>query len=249
MGSVDERKELLHMQAKALVDSFTPEYRSAIAAALREQPEARGVVECPDCGDEVDPNPDENGETRCADCWDIRRRPAPPSAPVGVIGDAIQHLSKWLDLNECECEASHQCGRAEVERTRDQLRTLAQQPALSAPVGVEDKARAMFEAQADKLAAPWERQWEPTKEHWRAKARVELTQQPAQAAPGWKLAPVEATDAMREAFHDWRPSEGDNYAGAQSVSCQDRWEFRQRYAALLAAAPTPPGDDAAGGGR
>lgn len=54
---------------------------------------------------------------------------APPSAPVGVIGDAIRHLSKWLDLNDCECESGHQCGRIEVERTRDQLRALAQQPA------------------------------------------------------------------------------------------------------------------------
>lgn len=54
---------------------------------------------------------------------------APPSAPVGVIGDAIRHLSKWLDANDCECESGHQCGRTEVERTRDQLRALAQQPA------------------------------------------------------------------------------------------------------------------------
>ena len=56
---------------------------------------------------------------------------APPSAPVGVIGDAIQHLSNWLDLNECECESGHQCGRTEVERTRDQLRALAQQPEVA----------------------------------------------------------------------------------------------------------------------
>lgn len=55
--------------------------------------------------------------------------PAPSAGVgVGVIGDAIRHLSKWLDLNDCECEAGHQCGRPEVQRTRDQLRAL-QHPA------------------------------------------------------------------------------------------------------------------------
>ena len=54
-------------------------------------------------------------------------------------------------------------------------------PALesNAPVGVEDKARAMFEAQADKLTAPWDRQWEPTKGFWRKRAAEALAQQPA----------------------------------------------------------------------
>jgi|GEM_PF-2793201 len=35
---------------------------------------------------------------------------------------------------------------------------------------LEAEARRLFQAQADKLAAPWERQWEPTKKHWRAAA-------------------------------------------------------------------------------
>lgn len=35
---------------------------------------------------------------------------------------------------------------------------------------VESAARIMFEQHADKLAAPWERQWESTKAHWRARA-------------------------------------------------------------------------------
>ena len=48
-------------------------------------------------------------------------------ASAGVIGDAIRHLSKWLDQNDCECESGHQCGRAEVEQTRNQLLALAQQ--------------------------------------------------------------------------------------------------------------------------
>ena len=55
----------------------------------------------------------------------------------------------------------------------------------------------------------------------------------------WVLVPREPTQAMREAFNDWRPTEGNNYAGAQSFNAQERWAFRQRYAALLAAAPPP----------
>ena len=52
---------------------------------------------------------------------------------------------------------------------------------------VESAARALFEAQADRLAAPWDRQWEPTKEHWRKVARWNLyatTPSPAQTRRG-----------------------------------------------------------------
>lgn len=42
---------------------------------------------------------------------------------------------------------------------------------------IEGRARRMFEAQADKLAAPWCRQWEATKDCWRAAARFELAAQ------------------------------------------------------------------------
>lgn len=41
-----------------------------------------------------------------------------------VVGDAIRHLTKWLDAVECECEGGHRCGRDEVQRTRDQLAAL-----------------------------------------------------------------------------------------------------------------------------
>lgn len=41
---------------------------------------------------------------------------------------------------------------------------------------VEPEARALFEAQADPLAASWDRQWEPTKEHWRKVARANFCQ-------------------------------------------------------------------------
>lgn len=51
------------------------------------------------------------------------------------------------------------------------LRT--KQPAASEG-DVEALARKMFTDQADKLAAPWDRQWEPTKQHWREKATEQL---------------------------------------------------------------------------
>ena len=49
----------------------------------------------------------------------------------------------------------------------------------SAPVGVEELARSMFEDQADEHATPWERQWYGTQKYWRKKARDILAQQPA----------------------------------------------------------------------
>ena len=51
------------------------------------------------------------------------------------------------------------------------LRT--KQPAASEG-DVEALARKMFTDQADKLAAPWDRQLEPTKQHWREKATEQL---------------------------------------------------------------------------
>ena len=44
--------------------------------------------------------------------------------PWESIDEAIRHMTNWLDLNDCECESGHQCGRIEVQRTRDQLRAL-----------------------------------------------------------------------------------------------------------------------------
>lgn len=40
---------------------------------------------------------------------------------------------------------------------------------------VEKMARSLFEAQADRLAAPWEQQWDRTKQHWRRIAREKLS--------------------------------------------------------------------------
>ena len=60
-------------------------------------------------------------------------------------------------------------------------------PVAAAPVDqLETMARQMFEAQADKLAAPWNQQWEPTKENWRKKAAAALKAS-TPAAPGIDL--------------------------------------------------------------
>ena len=99
--------------------------------------------------------------------------------------------------------------------------------AKSAPVGVEDKAREMFTEQADKLAAPWERQWEPTKELWRRRAKEALDQQPSVAPEGMVLVPREPTQAMLYALaHEW------DSAGRRSME--------ENYAAMLAAAQQEP---------
>ena len=53
---------------------------------------------------------------------------------------------------------------------------------------VESAARALFEAQADPLAASWDRQWGPTKELWRKVARGNL----------YATTPQPSADAVRE---------------------------------------------------
>lgn len=61
----------------------------------------------------------------------------------------------------------------------------------------------------------------------------------APAVPeGWKKVPAVATIQMFEAFDDWYPPRGKDYAGGQGVSSQKWWDFRHRYEAMLAAAPS-----------
>lgn len=83
-------------------------------------------------------------------------------------------------------------------------------PAIAAPVAaapvdaLEAAARRMFEQQADPLAAPWDRQWEPTKEHW----RKEAAKASAAGAPGIDLSKLQryrmASDAndVRNLYKD-----------------------------------------------
>ena len=78
--------------------------------------------------------------------------------------------------------------------------------AKSAPVGVEDKAQEMFTEQADKLAAPWERQWEPTKALWRRRAEEALAQQPA-AVDDVRI-PRELAERVQDALGRFTGDEG-----------------------------------------
>jgi hypothetical protein len=109
---------------------------------------------------------------------------------------------------------------------------------------VEAKARELYEAyrteHPDARMYSWEQQpFEPTREHWREKARAALkaalSAQPAEhpAAPvgvpdGWKLVPVEATDDMLKAAYPlhWWDGPGQR--------------LKQDYRTLLAAAPSAP---------
>ena len=102
----------------------------------------------------------------------------PPSTPVGVEWPlSLLRAGHWREVHigrrymRLEITYDYATWKrlmAEVESA------LAQQPAA---VRVEDTALEMFTKQADKLAAPWERQWEPTKEFWRGRAKEALAQQ------------------------------------------------------------------------
>lgn len=72
------------------------------------------------------------------------------------------------------------------------LAALAAQPEAQV-AGVEDLAEWMFNNQKDKLAAPWERQWEPTKAYWRGRAAERLATQP-EAQAGGELVTVSRAD-------------------------------------------------------
>lgn len=65
---------------------------------------------------------------------------------------------------------------------------------------------------------------------WQAARRA-----PAAPVPqGWKLVPVESTEAMARAF---RADDAPGYFCMTTLRCAD---FSERYAAMLAAAPQPP---------
>ena len=92
---------------------------------------------------------------------------------------------------------------------------------------VESAARALFEAQADPLAASWDRQWGPTKELWRKVARGNL----------YATTPKPSADAVRELVKRWRGS-----GKAIAHICADELE------SLLSAASDHQQNAAQGGG-
>ena len=57
--------------------------------------------------------------------------------PVDLVKRAELHLSDWLELDQCECEGPHYCGRTQVSATNRQLRAIA--AATSAPAAPEVK--------------------------------------------------------------------------------------------------------------
>lgn len=87
---------------------------------------------------------------------------------------------------------------------------------------VESAARALFEAQADRLAAPWDRQWEPTKEHWRKVARGNL----------YATTPHPSADAVREYVTELR-AQADHKMGVAGACAHDGDRARYKSAEQL----------------
>lgn len=46
------------------------------------------------------------------------------SVPRELVQRAARHLNDWLELDQCECEGLHYCGRTQVAATNRQLRAL-----------------------------------------------------------------------------------------------------------------------------
>lgn len=119
---------------------------------------------------------------------------------------------------------------------------------------LEARARAMFEAQADPLAASWDLQWGPTKEYWRNVARGNLyatTHQPSADAvrevpDGMVLVPrepdISVVHAMREAYRSVRRGG----IGGQTLEASFQREYAPElvaYYAMLSAASGDGVDD------
>ena len=59
-------------------------------------------------------------KTALAEVARLNRR----AIPEGLLERTERHLANWLELNACECEGFHVCGRNEVKADRDELRAL-----------------------------------------------------------------------------------------------------------------------------
>jgi len=86
-----------------------------------------------------------------------------------AVHDALNWLRAALDCKNYHWDAD-QREAAELAYA-EAVKNLSPSPAGHGDA-LEAEARRMFEAQADKHAAPWEQQWEPTKKHWRSAALV-----------------------------------------------------------------------------
>lgn len=138
---------------------------------------------------------------------------------------SVERLLELIDAEILHNSNNTVGGRwsAELHEARQIAAALREQPeARGVPVGLERKYPDDGNGDDDAYNRGWNECLEA------------LTQQPAQAAPGWKLVPEKITTEM------WKAWEISNMASES---------YQEDYAAMLAAAPTPPGDDAAGGGQ
>lgn len=172
-----------------------------------------GTAHCDFCG--VRP-----GELHAFDCTalDDANDPQPPSAA------SVSERARLLLADTCDRAGLYETAdglRANLKDLdlfgRAALRAIEQALTQQRGDDVESAARALFEAQADPLAASWDRQWGPTKELWRNVARGNL----------YATTPQPSADAVRELVKRWREdaeiadrnTEGNSYA-----SCADELE-------------------------
>jgi len=170
----------------------------------------------------------------------------------GYDTEAMREALEWaIDAANCSAHPFHKQYRGALEQLLAKHHAAALREQVT-PAGatVEGLARWMFEDQADGLAAPWDRQWEPTKEFWRRRATSAL----AQAAPGKPKHGDDAGDGLRYVMCQF--GAGDHYrdmlliphADGQYITAAKLQPFGAAImrAQLAKADTTPPGDDAAG---
>lgn len=100
-------------------------------------------------------------ELACMKCGRHRdHMPAPQPPPAASVSERARELRERAE--------AHGGG---VFVSIGDIRAIEQALTQQRGDDVESAARALFEAQADPLAASWDRQWEPTKAYWRLVAR------------------------------------------------------------------------------
>lgn len=77
---------------------------------------------------------------------------APENRIQRIAREAAQHLSVWLEHDECDCDpAGHSCGREAVVRTRYELQELADAPLPAAPAPTEQPSHETIVQEGDTL--------------------------------------------------------------------------------------------------
>lgn len=81
------------------------------------------------------------------------------------------------------------------------------------------RAKEMFDSQKDKLAVDWERQWQPTKDYWIAKARAELTSAGIGQVDFGMQSRSDAWERVAEVLGEVSPNWGISRNGMSGVEC------------------------------